>query len=124
MGAGEGAASMAEELVLDQGVGGCPGVVGEKRPEPAPAPGMDQASEELLAGPGLAFDEHRRIGDRRPAGESDRYAHHGAATDERRLGARNRRRPADWIEDGHALFPPGVENAPRGERKGAAAGWA
>jgi hypothetical protein len=103
---------MAEELVLDQRVGSRPGVVGEKRAVPAPAPGMDQASEQLLAGPGLAFDEHRGIGDRRPGGEGDRNAHDSAVTDERRLGVRHRRRLADWIEDGHAQFLRGSRRRP------------
>ncbi len=60
--AGEGAALVPEELALDQGGGDGGAVDRNQVPGTPPAGGMDGAGDELLAGSGLAEDEHRGVG--------------------------------------------------------------
>ena len=57
VGAGEGAATMAEELALEQRLRHGGAVDGEERPAPARAHGVDGARHQLLAGPRLALDQ-------------------------------------------------------------------
>ena len=54
----EGAALMAEELALDQGVGDRSAVHGHERPLGPAAAGMDRPGHELLAGARLAGHQH------------------------------------------------------------------
>ena len=56
-GAGEGAALVAEELALGEGVGDGGAVDGDEGAGVAGAPGVDEAGDQLLARAGLAFDE-------------------------------------------------------------------
>ena len=60
-GAGEGAALVAEELALDQRRGDGRAVHLHQRLAPAAAALVDGPGEELLPGPGLPEDEHRRV---------------------------------------------------------------
>jgi len=58
---GEGAACVPEQLVLDERVRDGRTIDRDERVRGAPAHRMDRVSSELLAGAGLAFDQHRRI---------------------------------------------------------------
>ena len=82
-GAGEGAARVAEELVLEQRLGQRGAVQRDERTVGARAAGVHRARRELLAGAGLPGDEDRAR-DRRPRGGSaPSLAHRLAVADER-----------------------------------------
>ena len=57
-GAGEGAADVAEEFALDHAWRQCTETGGHKRPVPPRTVGVDGAGGQILAGAGLAGDEH------------------------------------------------------------------
>ena len=61
-GAGEGALFMAEQLAFQQGFRQGRTVDGHERPGALLGGGVDGPGHLLLAGAGLALDEHRRIG--------------------------------------------------------------
>jgi hypothetical protein len=61
-GPGEGAADVAEQLALEQVRGDRGAVEGDERALGAGAPAVDRAGEALLAGAGLAEDQHRGVG--------------------------------------------------------------
>ena len=71
LGAGEGAGLVAEQLGFEQGVGQGAAVDGHERPVTARAEVVQGAGEQLLAGAGLALDEHGGVafGDLRQDGE-------------------------------------------------------
>ena len=60
-GAGEGAFLVAEQLALDQCGRQRRAVDRDERPRAAPAAVVERARDQLLAGSGLAQDQHRRI---------------------------------------------------------------
>ena len=74
VGAGEGAARVAEELRLQQAVGNRGAVHRHQRPRSPGAPVVEKAGQEFLPGAGLPLDQHRhieagdalRIGEQRP----------------------------------------------------------
>jgi hypothetical protein len=70
--AGERAAAVAEELALEQGLGDRGAVDGEERLVGARRGAVDAARHELLAGAGLALDQHR---DRRRRGALHQLEH-------------------------------------------------
>src|SRR6185295_3769609 len=81
-GTGEGAALVAEELALDQrGGDGC-AVHLHQRLVPAAAALVDGPGEELLPGPGLAEDEHRRVRRRDLAHLGERVEERGAVSED------------------------------------------
>ena len=61
-GAGEGAAHVPEELALDEVLGDGAAVDGDEGPAHALAAAVELARDELLAGAGLAGDEHADVG--------------------------------------------------------------
>src|SRR5690606_24714551 len=80
--AGEGALDVAEQLALEQVLRDGAAVDGDERPVLARRAAVDLAGDQLLAGAGLAGDEHRDVGGRhllhlaepllhRPAGADD-----------------------------------------------------
>ena len=58
---GEGATPVPEQLAREQRIGESGAVHGEERGVPACARLVYCAGDELLAGSGFAFDEHRRV---------------------------------------------------------------
>ena len=80
-GAGEGALGVAEELALEEGGGDGGAVEGDEGAVGAGAPAVDRAGEALLAGAGLAEEEHGGVGDGDLAGLG------GEGPDLRALGA-------------------------------------
>src|SRR5208282_2662024 len=60
----EGALHVAEELTLDEVLGDGAAVDDDERPGGAVRAPVDLAGDELLAGAGLAGDEHRDVGGR------------------------------------------------------------
>ena len=92
VGAGEGAALVAEELALDEPLGECPAVDPDERAGRAIRVAMKRGRDQLLAGAALAQDQDRRVG---RGGQTDRLedlAHRGALADQLGLGRRRRRR--------------------------------
>jgi hypothetical protein len=67
VGAGVGAGRDAEELGLEQGLGHGGDVDADEGPRRAPAGGVDGLRQQLLAGAGLAQQQHRAVGDRHAA---------------------------------------------------------
>ncbi len=66
-GAGEGALLVAEQLALDEPGGEGGAVDLDQRLGRTTAVGMDRPGDQLLAGPGLAADQHGGVGRRHPA---------------------------------------------------------
>ena len=64
-GAGESALFVAEELGLEERLGNRRAIDGDKRRLGSRAERVQRAGEELLAGPALALEQHRRVGRRR-----------------------------------------------------------
>ncbi len=77
-GAGEGAGLVAEELAREDALGEDAAALGDEGPARAIAAVVDGAGDELLAGPGLAEDEHGHVG-RGDAGDARREEAHGLA---------------------------------------------
>ena len=80
--AGEGALLAAEQLALDERRGNRRAVHAHHRPPAARAQLVDLGREELLAGAGLAEQQHRRVGRRRPVRRAQGLA--GATASDRR----------------------------------------
>jgi hypothetical protein len=80
--AGEGAAHVAEELALDQGGGDGRAVEDDQRAARAGALVVQPLGHQLLAGAGLALDQHGGVGGRHPLEHREHPAHGHAAADE------------------------------------------
>ena len=59
VGAGEGAALVAEELALDQALGQCPAIDPDERAGRATRVAVQRGGDQLLAGAALADDQDR-----------------------------------------------------------------
>ena len=97
--AGEGALLVAEELALDERGGQGRAVHRDERPAPAGAAVVDGARHQLLAGPGLAEHEHRRVGRRHLAHLPQQRGERRAPADDLLELAR----PADLLLQDHVL---------------------
>ena len=71
VGAGEGAAAVAEQLALEHVARHRGAVERHERPAGAVRGAMDRAGEHLLAGAGFAGDEDRKVARRETTGEGD-----------------------------------------------------
>ena len=80
--AGEGAANVAEELALDQRLRQRTAVDGHEGAGRAVAAAVDEAREDLFAGPRLAVDQHGQIARSDAARELDGRAQGGRAADD------------------------------------------
>jgi hypothetical protein len=80
--AGERPAPVPEQLALEQRLGERGAVDGQERPLGARPRAMDAARHQLLAGAGLAFDEHRDRRRRRALHECEHRRHRGRAPDD------------------------------------------
>src|SRR5207253_3183959 len=78
----EGALHVAKELALEQGLGHRAAVQRDELPSLAGAVVVDGAGRQLLAGPGLAGEEHRHRGLTRLLEEPEDVAHRLARADE------------------------------------------
>ena len=95
--AGERAALVAEQLALDQGLAEGAAVDGHERPVAPRAQVVQVARDELLAGAGLAGDEHRRVAGRDLLDGREQAP-----------GRRDPRRPGPWRARGaRAVAGPG-----------------
>ncbi len=81
-GAGEGALLVAEQLALDEPGGEGGAVDLDQRPGGAPAVRVDRPGDQLLAGAGLAGDEHRGVGRRHPADLVEHRQQRGGPADD------------------------------------------
>ena len=86
LGAGEGAALVAEQLALQQRLGNGGAVDGDERLVGAVAVLVEGAGDEFLAGAGLAADQHRDRGGGHPADFLVDVLHGAAAADEGETG--------------------------------------
>src|SRR5207302_8119896 len=82
LGAGEGAAAMAEELALEQRLGKRGAVLRQERRVRAGALAVDLARHELLSRPRLALDQHWRAAPCRARDQREHLLHPGGARDE------------------------------------------
>ena len=118
--AGEGAPAVAEQLGVQQGLGQRPAVDDHERPLGARRGIVQRPGDQLLAGAGLALDQHRRLagGDLGQAGEQ---LAHGRAGPQQRAEAglapqRHRRRLRAVVDrqlDAAQLDVPAVGHAAR-----------
>ena len=87
---GEGAATVTEQLALEQVLGNRGTVDGEERRLAARAGGVQRAGQHLLAGPALAQQQHRRVGVGGAQRQLQRAPHRGRFGDDLdRAGARH-----------------------------------
>ena len=79
---GEGALHVPEQLALEQVLGHRRAVDRHEGPVPAPALRVQRLGDELLAGPALARDEHRRLGVGHARDELAHLQHRGAGPED------------------------------------------
>ena len=94
LGAGEGAALVAEQFGLQQLLRDRRGVDGDERPTRSRAVAVQRARHQFLAGARLAGDHHRRVGLRQAADRAEHLLH--------------RRRLAEYLRHRFADFAGGV----------------
>ena len=97
---------MAEELGFEQRLGNRRAVDGDKRRVGARAQRVQRAGEELLAGPALALEEHRRVRRRRPLQAREHFPQRQVVADQLRRAAPDRELLLEQQVLGHhpALF--------------------
>ena len=78
LGAGERALHVAEQVRVDQLLGDRAAIDDDERPRRARRRVVDRPRRELLAGAGLALDQHRRVGRRRHLEHREQLAHRDA----------------------------------------------
>ena len=82
VGPGEGSPLVAEEFALEQRVRERPAVLGDEARFPPRSRVVDRSGDEVLAGSGLAGDQHRRIGLRHLLHHVEDALHRGARADD------------------------------------------
>ena len=82
MGAGEGAALVAEKLALDDRLGEGGAVDRDEGPSGAPRTLVDGPGHKFLAGPAFAGDQDRRLGRRDAVHQREKLAHRRGAADD------------------------------------------
>ena len=112
-GAGERALLVAEELGFEQRFGNRRAVDRDKRRVGALAEGVQRAREQLLAGPALALEEHRRIRRRRLLQAGEHFPERQVLADQLRRAATHRELLLQQEVLGH--HPPLLER-PRDEQ--------
>ena len=101
--AGERAAHVPEQLGLDQLVGDGAAVEHDERAVAARAVAVDRLGEQLLAGAGLAFDQHGGVGGGDVVEHAEQAAQLGIAADQRAEALLVRRRQVDLFLVGQVL---------------------
>jgi hypothetical protein len=81
-GAGERAAFVAEQLAFHQRLGDRRAVQRHQRTRGAPARAVQHEGGALLAGAGLAADQHRRLAAGQPADQRAQRGHRGTVADQ------------------------------------------